>query len=557
QVQSLAQAAALAARSDQLIDQLTYAESELRASRDEIAATISNIADGVAAQDRDGKIVYANEPAAEMFGFESAEELIGARFKEVVDRMEIRDEFGNPFDPEQMPSRRALRGEERPEALLRYVVKATGKEWWTLVKARAIFDDEGRPTTAISVIEDLTEHRRGELAQRFLADAGKALNEPGDLTATVLQIAGSCVPAIADWCAIDLIESDGRLMRRAVLPDVGESPDEAPSVSLNVTATGVPELFGAEWGSDIGDALNAGDAGDAMHSSIVAPLTVQGKPIGAIALALSREGTRFTEYDLETVLELGRRAGVAIASTRDQDDRARVLNTLSTSLLPRQLPSFEGLKIATRFRPAEVIAEVSGDFFDAFEMVDGSVALVIGDVCGKGPEAAALTALARYTIRADAMRESEPSAILRTLNSALVGQVTDDRFCTVALARVRSNGNGGRVIDVASGGHPLPILSGPDGARPIGHSGTLLGVVSDPALETHTAEFTAGTSLVLYTDGLASGSTTDDVGFALGLLDGLNGRPADELASAIDAAAREAAKGPTRDDVAILVAQAS
>jgi sigma-B regulation protein RsbU (phosphoserine phosphatase) len=202
-----------------------------------------------------------------------------------------------------------------------------------------------------------------------------------------------------------------------------------------------------------------------------------------------------------------------------------------------------------------VDVDVSGDFYDAFALPDGSIALVIGDVCGKGPEAAAITALARYTIRTVAMNSSEPEEILRMLNRALLDQVSDDRFCTVAIARLRQNGGTGRAVDLVSGGHPLPVLIGGSEPRAVGEPGTLLGVVPDPALPVHTVELDGGEALVLYTDGLAAGSTTDDVGFALSVMRDVEVGTAQETIEAIEQAAISGQAAPRRDDVAIVVAE--
>lgn len=554
QTASLARAAALAARNDQLIDQLTYAESELRASHDQVDAIIGGIADGVAAQRADGVMTFVNEIAAEMFGFDSAEELIGRPFTEVADRMELRDESGDPFDPEQLPSRRALRGEQRPEAMLRYTIKATGREWWTLVKSRAIFDEHGEPLMAISVIEDQTGRRGRELAVRFLADASRVLNEPGPPVETAAALAAACVPDIADWCAVDLADGSGTLTR--VANHSGPVETTAGERSAQVFNTGVPELLDGGDLATVGAAIGFDVAGESPRGAIVAPLSARGEPIGTISLALTRQGTRYTEYDLETAIELGRRAGISLDASFDMQRREKMLETLQKSLLPSRLPSLSGMEIAARFRPAQVDLDVSGDFYDAFAMGDGSYALVIGDVCGKGPEAAAITALTRYTIRTEAMRQSNPAELLRTLNEAMLTQAGEDQFCTVAVARVSTRLDGGRRLDVVSAGHPLPILVRDGDREALGRPGTLLGVVPDPDLPVSSVELLTGDALVLYTDGLSAGSTTDDVGYASELLAGLAAGSAEELAVGLDAAAASRQRAPSRDDVAILIARA-
>ncbi|MBI5309758.1 MAG: SpoIIE family protein phosphatase [Actinobacteria bacterium] len=555
QTASLARAAALAARNDQLIDQLIFAEAELRASHDQVGAIIDGIADGVAAQSADGVMTYVNDAAAEMFGFDSAGELVGLSFTEVADRMELRDEDGNPFDPADLPSRRALNGEKNPEAMLRYVVKSTGREWWALVKARAIYDEHGEPLMAISVIEDQTDRRSRELAVRFLADVSSVLNVPGPPVDTAVRLAAACVPDIADWSAVDLAGPDGELSR--VADHSGVIERKSGEVQERVFLTGVPELIDAEDLARAPEAVGVGATGAPLRAAIVVPLSARGRPIGTISLALTRSGTRYTEYDLETAIELGRRAGTTLDAAFDLRRREQMLETLQKSLLPTKLPALPGLDVAARFRPAQTDLDVSGDFYDTFAMGDGSFAFVIGDVCGKGPEAAAITALARYTIRAEAMRQSDPAELLRTLNDAMIAQTSADQFCTVAVACVSHRPDGSRCLEVVSAGHPLPILIRESGAiEPIGRSGTLVGVVDEPVIPASSVPFRGGDSLVLYTDGLSAGITTDDVGYVKGMLAGLSAGTAEELAAGVDAEAQSRRQSPSRDDVAILVVRA-
>ena len=182
------------------------------------------------------------------------------------------------------------------------------------------------------------------------------------------------------------------------------------------------------------------------------------------------------------------------------DALAHIAHTLQTSLLPSALPAIPGVETAARFRPAQDGQEVGGDFYDMFETDEGSWDIVVGDVCGKGPEAAALTALARYTLRAVAVREHSPSEILTQLNEALLKQGSE--FCTAAYARLELDETAAR-LTVSAGGHPLPLLLRADGTvETTGRPGLLLGLEPDPNLTDHTLELHRGDALMLYTDGL-------------------------------------------------------
>lgn len=573
QVASLARAAAQRARSDQLIDRITHAQQELRSSRDEISAIVGGIASGIVAQRPDGEIVYANDVAARMLDWENAESLIGANFSDVLDRIVLRDENGEPVDADRAPSRRALSGEDHPTELFRYIIKSTGEELWMFVRSSAIFDDSGEPALAIAVIEDNTARKRNELSNTFLADASKLLSESLDFDSAVKAVARAAVPAMADWCTIELAAPGGRIETIAVAHDdpelekavkkfrsdfpVSESDNFGPAKTISTGSADLYETMDMERAREIyDDDARAEAVRDLLpRTSMVAPISVHGMPIGSIMLARNRAGARYTQFDLDTAIELGRRAGIALDNARLHTERMRMLSSLQKSLIPAELPELDGMKLSAAFRPAERDAEVGGDFYDAFTLNDGSSALVIGDVCGKGPEAAALTALARYTIRAAAMDETDPQAILARLNDALLDQVTDGRFVTVSLNRI-SRGSGGLTVESVSAGHPLPLVTGSGPPRPIGEPGTLLGVVESPDLPMVRDVLLPAESLVLYTDGLSAGQTTDDTLYALELLGGLSLNGADDSAQLINLAAIARQSEPNRDDVAILVARA-
>ena len=198
---------------------------------------------------------------------------------------------------------------------------------------------------------------------------------------------------------------------------------------------------------------------------------------------------------------------------------------------------------------------MGGDFYDLFATGDRGWTVVMGDVCGKGPDAAAVTALARYTLRAAAMRERLPSRSLSLLNEALLRQRDDRRFCTVAYAYLEPLDDGARV-GFASGGHPLPLLVRPDGeVEPIGAPGTLLGVLPDPSFEDRAVSLAPGDALVFYTDGVIESRGADgslDEARLAELLTSCAGLGADAIAAAVEAAALSS-HDQRRDDIAVLV----
>jgi serine phosphatase RsbU (regulator of sigma subunit) len=293
-----------------------------------------------------------------------------------------------------------------------------------------------------------------------------------------------------------------------------------------------------------------------MRSAMIVPMVARGRSIGALSFVSGPSGRRFDELDLELVEELARRCAIAIDNARLFSERAYIARTLQQSLLPAELPDIPNVEAAARFRPTGEGNEVGGDFYDLFESGGRGWTVVMGDVCGKGPDAAAVTALARYTLRAAAMRERLPSRALRLLNEALLRQRDDRRFCTVAYAYLEAIPGGARV-GVASGGHPLPMLLRKDGVvEAVGEAGTLLGVLPDPNLEDRSLELEPGDSLVFYTDGVIEGRGGEqpfDEDGLVELLAGCAGANADAIAARVEDAAVSAQDGSPRDDIAVLV----
>jgi integral membrane sensor domain MASE1 len=247
----------------------------------------------------------------------------------------------------------------------------------------------------------------------------------------------------------------------------------------------------------------------------------------------------------------------AVVTERKQaEDLARhIAATLQQSLMPRSLPAIPSLEIAARFRASGAAHRVGGDFYDVFP-TDGAWAVAIGDVCGKGAEAAAVTALARYTIREAAVDERRPSAVLARLNAAILRQRPANEFCTAALLQLRVR-EGRADLVLSSGGHPLPVLLRAGAkAQTIGHPGIALGIQAEPDLDDFEVTMHPGDALLVYTDGLtdcfapAQMLTPDDIAAIVARLDG---RSAEEIAQGIEAAVIGDRAAEPRDDIAFLV----
>ena len=216
---------------------------------------------------------------------------------------------------------------------------------------------------------------------------------------------------------------------------------------------------------------------------------------GVLTLARQPAEGRFTAADVALATELGRHLGVAIRVDRMFRHRSAVAEALQSSLLPARLPDVPGLELSAAYIPAGENLEVSGDFYDVFPVPDGW-AVAVGDVCGKGQEAAAMTAAARHAIRAIAHWNPDPVDVLAKANEVILAGDYEDRFVTVKLAYLRRDGDHGKWAgEVASSGHPGPAVIRPDGQIDMMSGGGLpLGLFPDAEPERESVELGPGTS---------------------------------------------------------------
>jgi serine phosphatase RsbU (regulator of sigma subunit) len=238
-----------------------------------------------------------------------------------------------------------------------------------------------------------------------------------------------------------------------------------------------------------------------MVSAMVVPMRVRDRVLGAITFVSAESVRRFGEADLRLAEDLALRAATAVENARLYRARTKIAQTLQASLLPPLLPEVPGVDAGALYRPAGEEHEVGGDFYDLFATSEDHWFAIIGDVCGKGAEAAAVTALARYTIRAAAARRRSPAAILEWVNEAMLREGTT-RFCTIAVAHLDRSSATTR-LTVAVGGHPPPLILRASGeVEPTGAGGTLIGLVDDPSLADASTNLRPGDAVLLYTDGV-------------------------------------------------------
>lgn len=562
----LARRAALAIDNARLFSQLRRVEQRLE-------AVLTNVAEAITLTDDRGHMVFANQAAAELLGASTPAELMSASPGTIMPRFLVLDEHGRELDLDSMPGRRLFTGERVEPLLVRNIVRATGEERWLIVRSSPVVDPEsGRILYAVNVFENITEVKRVQLAESFMAEASRVLASSMDYAETLKRIARLAVPQIADLCAVDVLGESGEIERVAIHHsdpsriELAERIDRGYHLDPD-EPLGVPEVIRsgrARIYTDIPPDALAAYARDNAHLAllqaigatavIIVPLAAPARTLGAITLVSSESLRRLSHADLALAERLGRRAGTAVESARLYTERTKIATMLEAALLPESLPEIPGVDLASLYRAAGELNDVGGDFYDVLAYGEGRWLLVIGDVCGKGPRAAAVTALARHTLRTAAMLGLTPTAMLETLHSALRQQPSGSDLCTVCLATLEL-GREGAQLTVTLAGHPPPLIIDADGERrQVGTPGTLLGVLDPIEISEVAVELESGQTLLLYTDGLPE---ADRAGVQLGEQQLFEPHVLPDptlvgLLTQIERAALRRANGRLRDDIALL-----
>jgi PAS domain S-box-containing protein len=423
------------------------------------------------------------------------------------------------------------------------------------VIARDITDRVAQERELQRVLEvEQAARRASEAAHarvRLLADTSALLERSQTSDDALQEVAELLVARIADSCALDVRDLAGHLRRAG-------ADARAPDGRRRMLAMeGDPEVARALRGDQ---PVFLGDAGEGSvlgRSATLVPLVAHGRNVGVLSLGWRDVGRRPARDEWSLIEALGQRIALAVDGALQYRERAHVAQTLQASLLPAALPDIPGATVAAQYVASGEGMDVGGDFYDVFALDDGAWILVIGDVLGKGAEAAAVTALARYTVRAVAGRSPSPAATLAALNDEMLRQRNPDRrFVTAVLARLEPRGDGSARLVVASGGHPPPVLLRASGdAEVVPCPGTLLGVEHDARSFDQELEMGPGDTLVLYTDGVTEASrehplSPEDLGAVLNASapDG-----AAAVAREVVHLAETGAAGAPRDDLAVLV----
>ncbi|MBG0852077.1 SpoIIE family protein phosphatase [Streptomyces spinoverrucosus] len=427
---------------------------------------------------------------------------------------------------------------------------------------------------------ELERLRRGSLS--FLVEASDLLAGTLDRDQTLALMAQMTVPTLATWCAVytiadqasepylsyvlhedeELIDGIKSLLSKIAPPDpvptpgarVWSAPAEAAHqaalrTSMRSLGLGEPATVSGGIGTTLATASAVGG------ETVVLPLVARNRVIGMLTLGKPTD-EHFRQEILELAEDLSRRAALALDNARLYSERTAISQSLQRSLLPPELPQVEGVEVEVIYRAAGEGNEVGGDFYDLFPIRDGAYGFAIGDVCGTGPNAAAVTGLARHALRLLAREGLSGPAVLQRLNSAILDEGARSRFLTLLYGEMRPQEDGSAELKVVCAGHPLPLRLRQDGTvETAAEPQPLLGVLEDLDLYEQTVTLDPGDVLLCVTDGVTERREGSRMLGDDGLADVLTtctGLTAGAVAARIMRAVERFASDAPSDDMAIL-----
>jgi PAS domain S-box-containing protein len=531
--------------------------------------------DAVVVMDADGYVQDWNPAAERIFGYRR-EDTVGREVAELIVPGPLRSAHRNAL-------RRYVENQESviiDRRLELTAVRSDGSDLPIELTVTRVPDVE--PPLFAGFVRDLStreaaNRETGRLQQRmaFLAQAGLVLDRSLNYEETLRRLAELTVPELAQLTVIDLADESGMIataVAAAFEPDRAQALEAmrrahplAPTSThpvIEVLRSQQPILLPAMSEAFLRSIAQGSEHFELMrrlgyHSAIVVPLIARARVLGALSLLRMDDGPSYDRDDLVLAEELARHAALAIDNARLFETSQHIAQTLQRSLLPQSLPEIPGVRIVGRYRAAEQGQEVGGDFYDAFTIEPGRWGIAIGDVGGKGPHATALTALARYTIRA--LGDAAPGRVLEQLNRALLrelGERSDERFLTALFAHAQRDGEQ-LALELAAGGHPPPLVLRSSGeVESVAVSGPLVGLSEASSYDTKALSLHPGDALLLYTDGLTDAQAPARILSEADLVELLgrsHGLDAEQLAAFLEQQATQGADA--RDDIALLVLQ--
>jgi PAS domain S-box-containing protein len=533
---------------------------EIDGLRRHMELVVAGTQDAVLSKDLDGIITTWNPAAEALYGY-TAEEAVGSHVSMLVPE-ELRHEVGT-----------ILATMRRGEPLDTYETRRVRKDGTAIDVALTIsaIGNAERGVYGASVIaRDITDERRRRRAREFLIAATRDLDASLDPAETARNIVDKAVPDLAEICMIDFIREDGRIgdsvvaaaiagaagnleriRRLAPLDPDGDHPvaqvlrGTEPMIWRDLQEPAVAQAVAqTEEHQQLIDAAG-------YESAAVVGLIARGRKIGALSFLHAKANIRYEAADLEFLGELGDRAALAIDNARLYQERDAIARNLQRGLRPPRPAPVEGLETSVVFEAAGRGIEIGGDLYDVLPTEDGCWVLV-GDVAGKGSEAAGVSVAVRHAVRGLTREVDEPEEVLARVNELLLEGTGLNDFATAVLVRLRQ-GADGWTLAAAIAGHPPAVHVRADGAHLLG-GGTVLGALNDAKVQRHDAVFAADDTLVVCTDGwLEAGPRSEhrEPSDLAELAEYLAPQPLEELTARLRSDAVSRSIGEVRDDIVL------
>ncbi len=536
-------------------------DAGLRA-RQHLAEVVLGTGDAVLAKDLKGVVTAWNPAAERLYGY-SPSEAVGRHISFIIPP--------DHANEEEVILERVRRG-ERLETYETERIRADGARIAVSLTVSPITSPARGLFGASVVARDITAEKRRRRAQEFLVAASRRLDTSLDVEETARTIVATAVPELAEICIIDFLREDGwfgdsvaagaepaagarleEIRRGSPLDPAGEHPvaqvmrADRPLIWRDLKA---PEVIDQVAQNEDHRQL-MDDAG--YNSAAVVPLVARGRTIGALSFLHASRDLRYDGGDLDFLAELGDRAAMALDNARLYSERARVAASLQRGLRPPHPAAVPGLEIEVVFEAAGEGIEIGGDLYDVLPSEDGCW-ILIGDVAGKGTDAAAVSVAVRHAVRGLTREIQGPGEVLSRVNELLLSGSSLNDFATAMLLRLRRAEDGGWAVRLASAGHPPAVHIGAGEPECLG-GGTVLGAWEEAAVERHDVHLGSGETLVLCTDGwLEAGPVAahQEPEALAEMADALGALELAELTARLRADAVRRGAGVLRDDMVLL-----
>ncbi len=397
---------------------------------------------------------------------------------------------------------------------------------WFLNKAIPVRDADGKITAWIGTATDIDERKRAEDALRVIVDASSAFADTLDAGVALQRLADVAAAHLADWCGVYVYDARGMLRPvaiahrdpskvRFVRDYLRRYPTRDDDAAALVAMTGMP-LRVDEITPEMYDVIEDQDQRAVarslgLRSVLYVPLGSEQERFGVLSLAIAESVRRFTEADEQLATLIAQRAAIAVGNARLYERQREVARTLQSAFLPPALPRAEGVSFDAAYAPGTRDLTIGGDWYDAFPVDDGTVAFSVGDVAGRGLEAAVPMGKMRQTFRALGVVDGDPAWSISVADSVLRRE-HPDVFVTAFVGLYNPSS---RTLAYANAGHPAPFVRAASGALSrMEAPGVPLGLGAYDSPRTWEAALNAGDLLVAFTDGLIESTHDIDEGEA-------------------------------------------